>query len=268
MIKNLFTYSFNILSDIIYFLIVFIIIYIIIYTIMEYRQKYLKSHKKIDKFYYILKKTISSLSKFTSIIIIAFSLLFLLSIVDGIGSYVEEIKEINKLKTYIKNLSTERKITDFKILSTDNNYITVQITNYSVDGLEASKNIYQIEGTEIYLDFLVLNFEYKIIESNQSNNIAIINKLYSDYVPYDNGIDLFEKEILQFKKSDPVGLTNKDFSSFNNYIEQIILDKNFAKKEGVRSYHGSSLHVNASTGDEYRVYIQNTGGLTLKKINF
>jgi hypothetical protein len=107
---------------------------------------------------------------------------------------------------------------------------------------------------------------------NGSNNIAYPSILFSDSISYDNGIALLtSNELKEFLSADSdkfIGLNEKKVNSLSNFIFKCISDNAFARKNGVRSIVGSALHHKIFSKSTYKVYLQNTGGLSMVEENF
>ncbi|MFN3412171.1 MAG: hypothetical protein ACK4YF_08435, partial [Exilispira sp.] len=59
-----------------------------------------------------------------------------------------------------------------------------------------------------------------------------------------------------------------ELNQVSKFIIKCLNDEKFAKKNGVRSIVGSALHHKIVTKSNYKVYLQNTGGLILIEENF
>jgi len=234
-----------------------------LYTFIQFLFKF-HPEKKISRFFFILF-TFSKTVLFIFILIIG--IYFIYNFYNTINQYLR----ILELKKYVKNLSRERVLAKISILSFSEDKFTCSLELYSLSGKLFKKSNYELIGTEFYIDFVVLNFEYLFIEKGD-NNIAYPSVLFSDMISYDNGIRLLnQEEIKQYLNADPdkfIGLSSKNLNSISEFIFKCINNESFSKKNGVRSIIGSALHHKIFSNSIYKVYLQNTGGLVLIEENF
>lgn len=235
----------------------------IIYTFFQYLLKF-ESNKKFSKIIF----SIFTFSK-TFIIILVFAVLIYF-IYNAYGT-INEYLSVLELRKYVKNLSRERVLAKISILDFTTNKFNCLIEIYSLSGKLFKKLTYELIGTEFYIDFVVLNFDYLFIEKG-ANNIAYPFILFSDEISYDNGYKLLNmQEIKNYLNADFdnfLGLSSKKVDSISNFIFKCIENEKFAKINGVRSIVGSALHRKVISLSTYKVYLENTGGLILVEENF
>lgn len=234
-----------------------------LYTFFQFLFKF-HPEKKISKFFFILLTFLKSIAVFFFIVI---ALYFIYYIYNTINQYLTLIE----MKKYVKNLSRERVLAKISIIDFSENSFNCILELYSLTGKLFKKSSYQLNGTEFYLDFVVLNFDYMFIEKG-SNNIAYPSTLFSDSIAYDNGIKLLSSnELKEFLSADSdkfIGLNSKKVISLSNFIFNCISNDDFARKNGIRSIIGSALHHKIFSKSIYKVYLQNTGGLSMVEENF
>lgn len=235
----------------------------LIYTFLQFFIKFYPQ-KKISKFIFLIftfSKTI------IIVLIIVTAVYFVYNIYNSINQFFITLE----LQKYVKNLSRERVLAKIKILSFSEDKFKISVEIYSLTGKIFKKSTYELNGSEFYIDFVVLNFDYAFIEKG-SNNIAYPSVIFSDTISYDNGIPLLLKdEILSYLNSDSdnfIGLTKKKAISLSEFVFKSITDNNFARSYGIRSISGSALHHKIFDISTYKVYLQNTGGLLLVEENF
>lgn len=235
----------------------------IIYTIFQYLLKF-ESNKKISK---IIFSIFTFTKTFIIILIFALIIYFIYNIYNTINQYLSVIE----LRKYVKNLSRERVLAKISILDFTSKRFNCLIELYSLSGKVFKKLTYELIGTEFYIDFVVLNFDYLFIEKG-ANNIAYPSILFSDEISYDNGYKLLDmQEIKNYLNADVenfLGLSAKKVDSISNFIFKCIENENYAKINGVRSVVGSALHRKIISLSTYKVYLENTGGLILVEENF
>lgn len=253
----------NIDNKIILTLLSLTIIFSALYTFFQFLFKF-HPEKKVSKFFFIFFTFLKSIFIVAFIIV---GLYFVYYIYSTINQYLTLIE----LRKYVKNLSKERVLA--KIIITDFSDINFNciIELYSLSGKTFKKDEYQIQGTEFYIDFVVLNFDYIFIEKGE-NNIAYPSVLFSDLISYDNGIQLLSPEELKnyfsYDSEKFYGLSENKVNSLSNFIFKCISDNSFARKNGVRSIVGSALHHKIFSKSTFKVYLQNTGGLSMVQENF
>ena len=258
---------FESIKSISFILLLFFFIFFVIYIIFEWRDIRGKK-EKIDFFYKILKKVFIFIKESFSILFILFVILFFVFTYKYISNYIKEITFNNNLIKVIKNLNNERLICEINILRIDrlNEKIVFQIKSYNNNNLKISQKDFEIKGREIYIDFIVVDFEYKFIEEGKKLNIAVLNSLYSNSISPNNGISLRE---IFYSSTEIYGLDKDNYYIIIKYIDRLIDDKNFRGKEGVRTIFGSSISfIPRHEGDIFRIYVNNIGGIFLEKINF
>lgn len=183
-----------------------------------------------------------------------------------------ENKNLFNLNFSISNQEKLKNI--FKNLNFPIDLIYFKLTFYSQDGQKVFVNDFLIPGNELYIDFIVLNFDYKLIEQNEKFTLALPYKIFSNIISFNNGISLFLNNnnkipyFLDYKNNIPYSISLKNYRNTVNYILQIINNNDFAKKEGIRSYHGSALHFIPQNKDQYIIRTTATGGINLEKIYF
>lgn len=275
--------NFNILHQIIiifnnfknYFLIIFIIgiVLSLIYTFLEYILTF-KKNTRISKIYFFLKKFFNSLIVIILLTIIFSGSLSLYFSIKKINNIYNEYIKLKELKIVLKNLSEEKRLAKIKILNNVNGNISFDLSLYSQDGQKIYNNTFIISGKEIYFDFITINFDYKFVESGDKFTLSIPYKIFSDMIPYTNGYNLLIKDnknipyFLDFVEKQPYSITIENYRKIIKYLLKIISDKNFALKEGIRSYHGSSIHFIPEIGSTYIIRSEATGGIIVEKLNF
>lgn len=256
--------NFKIFLIIIFLLILF---FYIIYLIFEFRN--IKGKKEnIDIIYNLIKRSLSFFKNIFIISIFLFSIYFVFIVYNKINSIIEQFNFNNNLIKAIKNLSISRVICEIKVIEIDklNEKIKIKIFYYDLNKDKIDFSEFELNGKEIFVDFIVVDFEFKFIEDGIKNNLAILNKLYTNKISPKEGIDL--KNYFYYG-NNIIGIQKDEYLKIIKYIDKIIEDKEFAKKEGVKTSFGSSLSfIPKSEGDIFRIYVNNTGGIILEKINF
>ncbi|MFN3411702.1 MAG: hypothetical protein ACK4YF_06065, partial [Exilispira sp.] len=209
----------------------------IVYTLLQYLIKF-HPEKKISRIFFLFY---TFFKVFIIILIFVVLVYFFYNFYNTFNQYAKVIE----LKKYVKNLSKERVLAKITILDFTENYFKCQLEIYNLDGKIFKKSFYELAGSEFYLDFVVLNFDYLFIEKG-ANNIAYPAKIFSDTISYDNGkVILTGNEIFEYLSGESqnfIGLTQAELNQVSKFIIKCLNDEKFAKKNGVRSIVGSALH--------------------------
>ncbi len=232
---------------------------------------------------YIFGRTI--LRTFTKIIgnapvlIIVFLLMFfIVGISTGLSTideFVENQNKIKELNIVLKHLDKRQKVAEIDIINVD--YVTFETTmkikffDYASNDFHNEEQNIIIKGTDIYLDAIVMNFEYTEIDNGKKYNIALPYRLFSNMVSQSEGILLNCKDTkkipLTFKrnKEDIYGISAE---KYNMYIEQFSVymnDEEKAREAGVRSIIGNAVHKKIQKGQILTIWIEQTGGIVIKE---
>lgn len=191
-----------------------------------------------------------------------------------VESSLEAATRIKELQTVLRNLERNLKIAEIRVLSTHNDRTTFEITFFdpaSQQSIAETRTI-SIDGRDIYIDALVLNFDYSEIAAGRRVNIAIPYRVFSDQVPQINGISLGgldSKGIpYMFHRSDEdvYGIAPEVYRErLKELIDRIGSDSSARSAGIVRSFYGSALHKRVSAGDRFELRQEQTGGLTLRE---
>lgn len=201
-----------------------------------------------------------------------FSVLGISRSLSTVNQFVENQVKIRQLEKVIAQLEEEYRIAEVKVLKQDGEELQLEIKyfDYADQGLLEESQLVKIKGNDIFFDAVVLNFEYTVIAEGKQKNLTIPLKIYSDLVPARNGIDLalFDKEGIPYyfhrKEADVYGMEYSAFKDVLKQIAQYAKDKELARKNGIRSIYGNAVHKKLKEGDSFSVWIQQSGGLTLK----
>lgn len=190
---------------------------------------------------------------------------------DEIAKNAQRIKELNAV---VRNLEREVTVAEVDILSVNNGKTRMTVRLYEPQSRTkavSSKDI-EVEGTDIYFDAMVLNFDYSEIESGELQNIAIPYRVFSDQVAQKDGIllgALDENGIpLQFKRTDEdiYGIAPQIYRERVAELMRIAADEKEGRENGlVRSLYGSALHRLVRPGDKLELRVLQSGGMVLKE---
>jgi hypothetical protein len=187
---------------------------------------------------------------------------------------MEAASRIKELQAVLRNLERSLKVAEIRVLSTQNDRTTFEITYFDPANQQsiAETRTISIDGRDIYIDAIVLNFDYSEIAAGRRVNIAIPYRVFSDQVPQMSGISLGgldSKGIpYMFHRADEdiYGIAPLVYQERLKELMQLISSDASARPAGiVRSFYGSALHKRVNSGDRYELRIEQTGGLTLRE---
>ena len=186
-------------------------------------------------------------------------------------------KKINELSAVVKNLSRSDTIASFtvnekRIYRNQKKEMLITFKILSPDGDVVSSQNLTIDGEEIWVDFVNLNFEYSMIESGKMTNIAYPYRVYSENLASSDAVPLScvfnDKNIpvlYLLKDSDIYGISPDDYFKRLQELFKIVQDAETCKEMGIRSFQGNALHVKPEKNDTYTVRVEGNGGLSLHK---
>jgi hypothetical protein len=181
---------------------------------------------------------------------------------------------IRELRSVIRNLERSVKVAEVKVLSR-----TLGVTRLSLSyfdpsfpsGSVGNKEI-NIAGSDIYIDAIVLNFQYSEIEEGRKTNLAIPYRVFSDEVSQAEGVPLgaFDPAGVPYAfhraDEDLYGISPAVYRSRLAELMEIARTDAASRKEGiVRSLYGGALHRRVQVGDVLELRIEQSGGMTLKE---
>jgi hypothetical protein len=212
--------------------------------------------------------------------VLILSALVFLSIA-GLGSAITGIEEaraasrrISELSRVIRNLERSAKVADVEVLSYRNGVTSLALDFYDPSfGEEAvERRELSMAGRDIYVDAMILNFDYSEIGEGRRINLAIPYRLFSEALSQAEGIPLGANDILGvpyiFNRSDTdiYGLAPDIYRKRLMEFVELIRDEKAAREEGiVRSVYGSAVHRRTAPGDKFEIRVEQTGGLTLRE---
>ena len=216
----------------------------------------------------------SNLFQFFAGLIIVWILISIQPLLKDIQEMVSLYKDIRNLEMALKNLKSERKLLEIIPVSFEDNEMVFKIKYFAYsplkgEDIETGARECKIYGRKAYFDFIVLNFDYALIESGKSINIAIPYLVFSDTIPFENGVNiLYEMEgiplSLKLDEGDLFLLNELDYKSVIKKIMLAVKDKSFARKTGIRTYYSEAIGISPVLKKKYTIYSTGTGGILLK----
>ncbi|MDR1429143.1 MAG: hypothetical protein LBI85_02545 [Spirochaetaceae bacterium] len=211
--------------------------------------------------------------------VLLFTTLIFLSIA-GLGSAIAGIEEtqaalrrVKELSLLVRNLERSIKVADVEILSYRNGVTVLALDFFdpSKGGGAVERKELSIAGRDIYIDAMILNFDYSEIGQGRRVNLAIPYRVFSEAIPQAEGIPLGAADLLGipyiFNRSDTdiYGLAPDVYRRRLMEFVELVRDEKAAREEGiVRSVYGSAVHRRTNPGDRFEIRVEQTGGITLR----
>lgn len=198
---------------------------------------------------------------------------------NNIVNIYNKQQKIKELSLVVKNLSREKTVAEITLLKRegDDSYYKVIVFD-NVAGEKVYENNIHLRGKKLYVDSIVLNFEYSEIESGNKNNIAFPYRVFSEKIEPVNGIllkTLYQDEndeVLQTESQSALGLSEETYRQRAAELIEIVKDPAKSREMGIRSSHGAYAEIpdSARENDVYIIKVENTGGLScsMSKMNY
>lgn len=198
---------------------------------------------------------------------------------NNIVNIYNKQQKIKELSLVVKNLSREKTVAEITLLKRegDDSYYKVIVFD-NVAGEKVYENNIHLKGKKLYVDSIVLNFEYSEIESGNKNNIAFPYRVFSEKIEPVNGIllkTLYQDEndeVLQTESQGALGLSEETYKQRAAELIEIVKDPAKSREMGIRSSHGAYAEIpdSARENDVYIIKVENTGGLScsMSKMNY
>lgn len=128
---------------------------------------------------------------------------------------------------------------------------------------------YTLKGSRAYLDFGVINFSHTLIEKGKTVNIAFPNRLYSDEISPNKGINLVQTKdgippSFELDKNQIYLLSRQEYQNNIRWIFKSATNANLARKIGIRTAYGQGFALLPSEKKSYTFYTTGTGGMIVK----
>lgn len=193
--------------------------------------------------------------------------------VQNINQIVENQKRIDELSAVLRNLDGRYHVADVRSVEYAGDLSTLEVSFYDAAGkaVAGEPQRLSLPGNDIYFDSLVLNFDYSDISKGRSVNLALPYRIFSDRVPQASGtlLKLRDEEgvPLVYKKAagQVYGIAEDAWTKRLKEFIAIASDDKRARTEGiVRSLYGQAVHKRIAKGESFQVWIEQSGGLTIK----
>ncbi len=195
--------------------------------------------------------------------------------IESMDNYMKNQQKIKELKSILKQLDQRYKVAEIDILDynrlTEQTKMRIRFYDYAQQGFSEQTQDIEILGNDIYFDAIVLNFEYSEIASGSAKNIVLPYRIFSNKVPQGKGIALKLQDkngvplIFKRKESDIYTVEPDVYTERIQEIMSYITDKKKARAAGIRSIYGNAVHKTVRKGDKLVIWVEQTGGLVIKK---
>jgi len=208
---------------------------------------------------------------------VAAVLAMLIGVADAtrkIDEYVEGRQRIAELTTTVRNLDRRYKAIEARVDELADGRIKATLSFYDKPGATSPARTQAVDlaGKELYIDAIVCNFDYSEIAAGREVNLAIPYKVFSDQVPEAEGVALSvsdEKGIpLMYRREsgEIYGMAPDAFDRRLGELMDLMRGDEAARGAGiVRSLYGNAAHKAVKKGESFTVWIEQTGGLTIKE---
>jgi len=180
---------------------------------------------------------------------------------------------ISELSAVVRNLERRYRVADVRVLSADGRTARLSLAFY--DSRTPAKPVRtqeaEIEGSEVFVDALVLDFAYSEIESGRRVNLALPYRVYGNLQAPAEGRELAllddQGVPLLYRRSEAeiYGIDPKTYDSRLEELMNLLEDEGARRKAGIlRSVFGAAVRRKVRTGDAFTIWVEQTGGLTIK----
>jgi hypothetical protein len=188
--------------------------------------------------------------------------------------YVEGRMRVAELTATVRNLDRRYKAIEVRVDDLADGRIKATLAFFDRLGAAepARTQAVDLAGKELYLDAIVCNFDYSEIAAGRAVNLAIPYKVFSDQVPEAEGVALSildDTGIPLMYRREPgelYGIANDAFVSRRGELMGLLRSDQAARGAGIaRSLYGSAAHKAVRKGESFAVWVEQTGGLTIKE---
>ncbi len=198
----------------------------------------------------------------------------------GVSDSVRRLDEIagnrariSELSAVVRNLERRYRVADARVLSADGRTARLSLAFYDsrTPGKPVRTQEVSIEGSEVFVDALVLDFAYSEIESGRRVNLVLPYRVYGDLQAPADGqeLALLDEEgvplLYRRAESEVYGLDPGLYDRRLEELMDILEDDEARRKAGiVRSVFGAAVRRRVRTGDTFTIWSEQTGGLAIK----
>jgi len=129
----------------------------------------------------------------------------------------------------------------------------------------------ELRGAELFVDAVVCNFAYSEIAQGRARNLALPYRAFSDEVPQAEGPalalldDLGVPLVFRLPAEELYGIAPDRYAARVAELSAFLRSEEASRGAGiVRSLYGAAVHRPARKGDRFSIWIEQSGGLTIK----
>jgi hypothetical protein len=188
--------------------------------------------------------------------------------------YIAGRKRIAELSATVRNLERRYKAVEVAVDDVKDGRIkaTLSFFDYKDPKSPAKTQSVDIVGKELFIDAIVCNFDYSEISAGEKVNLAIPFKVFSDELPEAQGIALSILDdsgvpLMYGRPSDQVyGIAPEAYRARLAELMESMRTDEAARSAGiVRSLYGDAVHRAAKRGESFVIWVEQSGGLSVKE---
>ena len=191
-----------------------------------------------------------------------------------LDEYLAGRQRIAELQATVRNLERRYRAVDVAILDASGGSIEAELSyyDYRSPNAPAKSQRIKLRGRELFVDAIVCNFDYSEISAGRQVNLAIPYRAFTDEMPQSEGLPLGlldgQGVPLMFRRP-PEGVYGIEAAAYDARLTElsgILRSEEVARGAGiVRSLYGNAVHRVARAGDRFTIWVEQTGGLTIKE---
>jgi hypothetical protein len=207
---------------------------------------------------------------------LAAALVLLVGVSDalrGVDDYVAGQRRVAELTATVRNLERRYKAMEARIDEAKDGRIkaTLSFFDYRDPKAPARTQSIDIAGKELFIDAVVCNFDYSEIAAGKAVNLALPFKAFSDEVPESQGLALSILDDsgvpLMYRRApeEIYGISPEAYAARLSELVAAMRNDEAARGAGiVRSLYGDAVHRAARKGETFAVWVEQSGGLSIK----
>jgi hypothetical protein len=187
--------------------------------------------------------------------------------------FISGQKRIAELTTTVRNLQKRYKAVEVRIEDVKDGHIKANLAFFDYKDLKASPKTQAVDipGKELFIDSIVCNFSYSEIAAGSIVNLALPYRLFSDELPEAQGLALAILDEsgtpLMYRRSPEqvYGIAPEAYEARLAELMSYVRSEEAARGAGiVRSLYGDAVHRGAKKGESFIVWVEQSGGLSIK----
>lgn len=204
------------------------------------------------------------------------ALVVLVGVADStraVDDYLAGRRRVAELIATVRNLERRYKAVEARIEDVKDGRIKASLLffDYAHPSAPSKTQSIDIAGKELFIDAIVCNFDYSEIAAGRSVNLAIPFKVFSDEVSESDGIPLSLLDDsgtpLMYRRSadELYGIGGEAYAARLAELMSVLRTDEAARGAGiVRSLYGEAVHRGVRKGDSFTVWVEQSGGISVK----